>query len=147
MKRKVKIITLVISISLLIISFTQNAVVVNRTSPEPQSSFLYFLMGATAILGGGLFEWIVWLANPLSLITILNLWKDRKTAIITSIFATILSGSFFFWKELLVSESGRMARIISFETGYYLWFLSILILNLGVLYNFSSIGNSEKDTL
>ncbi|PRB04192.1 hypothetical protein CQ046_08180 [Chryseobacterium sp. MYb7] len=48
--------------------------------------------------------------------------------------AFLIAGTFFFWKEILAAENGRMGRIYSLETGYFLWIASITFLILGSLY-------------
>lgn len=135
--KKTKILITVVSIIVLIFSLTQNAIKVNFNDEiKMMPSLDYFLMGAIAFLGGGLFEEIIWLANPLSLFAIILLFKNNKDAVLLSLLALGLSVSFFFWKEILGSESGSRAKIISFELGYYLWVLSIFILTISVFIYF-----------
>ncbi len=55
-------------------------------------------------------------------------------SIIIGIIALSISGSFMFWKTVLVSESGREANIYSLETGYFLWLTSILLLIFSSIY-------------
>ncbi|WP_330747348.1 hypothetical protein [Chryseobacterium sp. CP-77] len=98
-------------------------------------SFEAFLIGPISFLGGGLFEFLVWTANIWFLISVIFCYK--KLFSISLILATIsffMAGTFFFWKEILVSENGRMGRIYSLETGYFLWIASIAFLIVGSLY-------------
>lgn len=113
-------------------SLSCNAIVFQSIEVKiAQSSINFFLIGSTAILGGGTLEWLIWLANPISLFSIIIfLYNDNnlKKALWLNFIALILSSSFRSWNEILVSESGATGKIISFEKGYYLWVLSILVL-------------------
>lgn len=134
--KTIKFIIIAVSVLVLAISLTQNAVVIDHNGIKPQSSLAYFFMGSMAVLGGGVFEWFIWLANVLCLMAIISLMKDNRNALIRGAIALVLAISFRFWKEELGSESGAMAKIISFEAGYYLWVLSIFVLNVGIVYYF-----------
>lgn len=138
---------LVISFSLiiLVISLTQNAITVDKHTNEDNSGLLYFLMGATAIIGGGTSEWLIWLANPLCLLSMVFLFKSNgKLSISLAIIASMLAFSFLNWKEILISESGSTGKILTFEMGYYLWLASIFIYALGVTSYFAIYGNVLK---
>ena len=115
----IKIVLVVIVLSVFGVSLTYDAIVVQKLEEIiVQPSLNFFLIGSTAILGGGVLEWIIWLANPISLISIvLFLYNDKylKRALQLNCIALLLSGSFYFWKEILVSESGATGKIISFE--------------------------------
>jgi hypothetical protein len=134
--KKIKTIIITGCLLLFAISLTQDAIVTNYEELKGQSSLLYFLIGGTAILGGSLFEFIIWVANPVILVTIYLLSKNDRLAVPTAFVSSILAISFRFWKEILRSESGATTDIISFEPGYYLWALSIIFLNAGVIYYF-----------
>jgi hypothetical protein len=142
--KTIRVVIIGVSLFILIISLTQTAIIIDYNGIKPVNSIDYFLMGSTAILGGGLLEWLIWLANPLALFTIIHLAKGNKKALITCVPAIILSCSFIFWKEILGSESGSMAKIISFESGYYLWVCSIVILSLGTFYYFRTFNDSKN---
>lgn len=135
--KPIKFLVISVSLLLLLISLTQDAVVVNYNDEiKTHDSLGYFLGGAVAFMGGGLFEEIIWLANPLSLLAIRHLIKNDKKAVSYSLIASGLAISFAFWKEVLGAESGAMAKIISFEPGYYLWLSSILVLTTGILIHY-----------
>jgi hypothetical protein len=145
--KKLQIIIITLSLELLIVSLTQNAIVRGFNNViEAQSSAELFFMGATAILGGGLFEWIIWLANPLSLFAMIDLWKGKKSAINKCYIALVLAISFAFWNSILGSESGSMATIISLQLGYYLWVLSIVVLTIGT-FLCAKVKNSSTHTI
>ena len=100
------------------------------------SSISCFLMGSTAILGGGILEWIIWFANPLCLIAIFYIIVDNQKASKISFAALVIALSFSLWKNILISESGRTGKIQSFEIGYYFWVLSIFSLSVGTYFYF-----------
>ncbi|HKX87479.1 MAG TPA: hypothetical protein VJL37_12470 [Flavobacterium sp.] len=135
-KNTIAKVTIWLSLLLFGISLTQTCIIIDFREIVEIPSFDYFLMGSTAIIGGAISEWFVWLANPLSLLTIILLAANKRLAIITGLIALFLAGSFRSWKEILGAESGSMAKIISFELGYYLWILSIAILSLGTFIHF-----------
>lgn len=96
-----------------------------------------FLIGPISFLGGGLFEFLVWTANIWFFISVIFCYK--KYFVISALLAAIaflIAETFFFWKEILVAENGRMGRIYSLETGYFLWIASIIFLTAGSLYLF-----------
>jgi hypothetical protein len=128
----IKIILVLIVLSIFGVSLANDAIVVQKMDEKiVQPAINFFLIGSTAILGGGVLEWIIWLSNPISLISIvLFLYNDKylKRALQLNCIALFLSGSFYFWKEILVSESGATGKIISFESGYFLWVSSVFIL-------------------
>ena len=135
--KQIKFLTIAISLLLLFVSLTQDAIVVNYSGEVRNDSALgYFLIGAIAFLGGGLFEEIIWLANPLCLLAIIYFLKNNEKAVLLSLIASGLTISFAFWSEILGAESGAMAKIVSFGLGYYLWASSILVLTTGILLNY-----------
>ena len=135
--REIKFTTIGLSLLVFAISLTQNALVVNYNNEiNAASSLEYFFIGSIAFMGGGLLEEIVWLANPLSLVAIIFLIKNNEKAVLLSLIASGLAVSFSFWNEILGAESGTMAKIVSFELGYYLWLASILILTIRILIHY-----------
>ncbi|WP_228409968.1 hypothetical protein [Chryseobacterium viscerum] len=99
-------------------------------------SFEVFLMGPISFLGGGLFEFLVWTANGWFFISAVFCYKRYfSVSIILGLIAFLTASSFFFWKEILAAENGRMGRIYSLETGYFLWITSILFLTVGSVYS------------
>ncbi|KRD11734.1 hypothetical protein ASE21_08530 [Flavobacterium sp. Root901] len=130
--KQIRISTITLSLLIFGISLSQNAVTINFGGKiRVVSSLEYFFMGSTALLGGGLLEQIIWMANPLCLFVIIYFIKNNKNAVLLSLIASCLAISFSFWEEILGAESGSMAEIVSLELGYYLWVLSILILTIG----------------
>lgn len=136
----IKYFTVVLSLTVFVISLTKNAVTIDYQKITTVPSFDYFFMGSTALLGGGLLEEIIWLANPLCMVSIFLLVYNNKTAKVLSFIALALAVSFSTWKEILGAESGAMARIVALESGYYLWILSIVILTSGTYIYFKIAG-------
>ncbi|UTN04881.1 hypothetical protein L0669_03040 [Flavobacterium bizetiae] len=135
--REIKFTTIGLSLLVFAISLTQNALVVNYNNEiKTASSLEYLFIGSIAFMGGGLLEEIIWLASPLCLLAIKFMIKDDKRAVLVSLIASALAISFSFWNEILGAESGTMAKIVSFELGYYLWLASILILTIGILIHY-----------
>lgn len=93
-------------------------------------------MGSIAILGGGLLEWLIWLANPLCLISIFLLIMDKPIAIKFNLVAVILAISFYSWNSILASESGTSGKILSVNYGYFIWLASITTLTIGTYWYF-----------
>ena len=136
----------IISLSLLVfaISLTQQAFTVKGPKGDiANSSISVFLIGSTAILGGGTFEEIVWLANPLYFAAMLFYFKRKKDALGLSMAAVILAGSFSFWQNILTSESGSTGPISHLKFGYWLWVIALIILAAGILYD--NLVSPRKD--
>lgn len=130
-------IIITISLVLFILSLTQPAITYRDYDGQGTFSSLFLiLIGGIGWLGGGLPEFFIWLSNPLYFVSLLLLLLKKKIAIKASIIATALSFSFVFWDEILISESGRNAKIIALKSGYGLWFASILVMTTGIIYQF-----------
>ena len=135
--RPLKLAIIFASLMLYILSFTQDAFVVNDMNVEKVFSSLEILaMGTFAFLGGGLLEQLIWNANPLYVLTIVFFLMDKSLAVKTGLGALVLAALFLTWNEILVAESGRTAAITSLEWGYWLWLGSIASLCIGVLWYF-----------
>jgi hypothetical protein len=126
-----------ITLSVFVVSLTQTALTYNDyDGVKTHSSLTLLLMGGFSILGGGLLEWLVWLANPLYFMSIFFLYKSDKTSVKCSITSTAIASIFTTWKEILAAESGRTAKIQSLDLGYWFWLTSLAILTLGTIYYF-----------
>lgn len=140
-----RLIVVALSLLVFIIALTQQAVAVGEHPTEHISAFVCFLMGATAIIGGGTSEWLIWLANPLCLFSMIYLFRNNgKLSISLALLASLLALNFLSWKEILVSESGSTARIINLELGYDLWLTSILGYLIGIIFYFGIYRNISK---
>jgi hypothetical protein len=87
---------------------------------DSKPGIVYLLLGWIDLAGAG----ISWLANPLLLFAWMYLFRNVKTSIWLSSIALIFSTSFLCFDESRVNE-GR--KIISIDSGYYLWLISIII--------------------
>ncbi len=72
-----------------------------------------FFMGGLAIVGGGLFEFVFWLANPLYLLSIIFMKSKKSRARVLSALAMVLAFSFLFTNTVLGDEGGGLASIES----------------------------------
>jgi hypothetical protein len=133
-----KTLTITISLALYIYSFTFDAFSFNYQGINNMSSLEAFLMGSTAVLGGGTYEWLIWLANPLYFIAILCLMFEKKIALHFASVSIILSLSFLSLNTILAAESGTRGEILSIKSGYYIWLSSITILTIGVYFYFKN---------
>jgi hypothetical protein len=123
-----------VSIALYAASLTQTAISF-RDYDEPGSyhAMQMLLIGAIGYLGGALPEWLIWMANPLYFTSILLLFRKNERGLKTSLAALVLAATFATWKEILVSESGRNARITALEAGYWLWLAAVMTLAAGLV--------------
>lgn len=113
---------------------------------ESDQSFIYLLIGGIGLFGGGTSEFLVWLANPFYFIALFLFAKDKKVSILFILISGLLAISFARWKEILISESGSTAKIISFSSGYYLWVASIIILFFAIIYHLKKIRLHYNDS-
>ena len=97
------------------------------------TSIELLIVSGIGILGGGLLEWVIWLANPFFFYSIYFIIKGRKEALYFVGFSGITALIFRTWNEILVAENGRNAAITSFDLGYYLWLSSFIVLLIGTV--------------
>ena len=96
--RSYKLAIIFTSLLLYILSFTQDAFVVNDMNVEKVFSSLEILaMGSIAFLGGGLLEQLIWNANPLYVLTIVFFLMDKPLAVKTRLGALVLAPLFLTW--------------------------------------------------
>lgn len=140
------------------VSLTQNAIVYEYQGKQTHSSISIFLMGGTAILGGGILEWFTWLANPVALVSCIRFLKETNSHIKIepvlrisvpnpkpsshwmSLIAAAIAWSFCFWNEILAAESGSTGQILRFESGYWLWVSSFTALSIGISVYYLYLG-------
>lgn len=133
---QIQVLTVTLSAIVFIISLTQYVVTIDYDIIDSVSSWQYLTIGSVAIFGGGILEWLIWLANPLYIISIILFIKNYKLSMITAFLASFLAVIFYTWEEIRVDEKGFTAKIIQFELGYYLWVSSILVLTSGIFIYF-----------
>lgn len=73
---------------------------------------------------------LIWLANPLFIISLMFFLFSKKTllTLILSLTATILAISFTQVKEIIWSEAGHTGAITGYLAGYWLWISAISLL-------------------
>ena len=138
---QIQALTVALSAVVYIISLTQYVITDDLT--ESISSWQYLTIGSVAIFGGGILEWLIWLANPLYIISIILFIKNYKLSMITAFLASFLAVIFSSWEEFRIDEKGLSTKIIHFEPGYYLWVSSILVLTGGILIYFRHLSKKK----
>ena len=142
--KKLRLGLILISLTIFVFSLTQDAFIYDDfDGQKTHSSFALLLMGGLAILGGGLFEWLIWVANPIYIGAIIMFLNKKKVGMKLSILATLIGFSFLSWSEILAAENGRTATIYSLELGYWSWISSMTILNLGMTYYYLNQNKHE----
>lgn len=109
------------------------------------SSVLTLLMGSISFLGGGVLEWIIWLANPLYVFALSLFIGSNHGSILAATAATTIALSFIGWNNILVSENGRVATILALDADYWFWVSSLLILMIGSIFYFRRFERSSRN--
>ena len=127
----------VISVIVYIVSLTQTAIVYNDYDGQKTlGSFSALFMGAISFLGGGVLEWLIWLANPLYIFALSLFIGSNRSSILIATVASAIALSFIAWNDILAAENGRRAAIVGLSSGYWLWVSSLLILAIGSIFYF-----------
>jgi hypothetical protein len=163
-QKKLRIVVVLLPALIFCISLTQNAIGYEYQGKQMHSSISVFLMGGTAILGGGILEWLTWLANPIALISCFRFLKETnpqikidpvlRTSIPNpkpishwlSLIAAAIAWSFSFWNNILAAENGSMGQILSLEYGYWLWIASLTALSIGINIYYMHFGRVSTKT-
>lgn len=74
---------------------------------------------------------LTWLANPLLITSWIVVNRNRRLSFLTSTLAFVLSLSFLFFEEVISDEAGHYSKIISYESGYWLWLSSTVVMAMG----------------
>lgn len=122
--------TVIISLALLIASFTQPAFYLEGDGPPHgiPSLMLFFFGWMGAMMGGG----FAWLANPLYLASLIAfLLSNTKVTLWLCLGALVLGGSFMLTRSVMVDEAGHMGRVASMQAGYMLWMGAFVALFAG----------------
>lgn len=126
-----------LSLICLIFSLTQPAFYIDRKEdPNAYSdSLILFLLGWLSIVGGAFIPFVLWLANPLYLVAIFFTLKNKSSAIYFAFASSILAFTFSQLDTIVTKESGSSSVITSLGLGFKLWFISFIILTLGLIVN------------
>lgn len=103
-------IIIALSLMLFVMSLTQPAFYIDRKEdPNAYSdSLVLFLLGWMSLLGGAIVPFILWLANPLYIVSILLILRKKIGALCTTWSSTILALIFWQLKSIMTSESGGL---------------------------------------
>ena len=137
-KRVLKLIGLLIVAVPFIFSLFQNCYFVNNKEHSIGS------FGLAALLLGWSEAFVVWLANPILIFSIVFLWKEKiNLSLIMASVALIASFSFFLQNSIMINEAGTEGKITGYDTGYWVW-ISSLILNFIVIFVFKWVNNTAN---
>lgn len=122
----------IVSLAIFTVSLTQTAISSSEFEDKTLSGIATLVMGGLSVLGGGILEWLIWLANPLYFFSLYLFLKSKNKAKMYSLLSTTIALSFVTWNKILVSESGKLGNIDSLGLGYWLWVSSLAILTIGI---------------
>ena len=122
----------IVSLVIFTVSLTQTAISSSEFEDKTLSGIATLVMGGLSVLGGGILEWLIWLANPLYFFSLYLFLKSKNKAKIYSLLSTTIALSFVTWNKILVAESGKLGNIDSLGLGYWLWVSSLAILTIGI---------------
>jgi hypothetical protein len=88
-------------------------------------------------------ETMIWLANPIALNSLLFSKKQPQIGILLGVLSFGIAISFTKWSEILVSENGRNAKILSLDISYWIWISSIILL---ILLNIRNLYKKHMQT-
>lgn len=127
--KKLKIVALILSILLFIISLTQPAFYIDRSDPDGWANSIgLLLIGWTGTLAGG--AGLAWLANPLLLFSWIFFFKKPKVSLRLSVIATFFAASFLMFHKILTDEAGNYSTITVRKAGYWFWLSSTSLFSL-----------------
>lgn len=130
---------IITSIILFIASLTQESYTVNGGASIGSFGLIALLLGwMNASL-----SILCWLANPCFILTLVFL-KSKKTALVLSSLAFILSISFLFIDQVLSNEAGHTGRVDGYLSGYWLWVGSHFLLFLVMALKYRNDSIKEK---
>jgi hypothetical protein len=101
------------------------------TSNGCRTSIEAFLIGWLAMLTGG--AAMTWLTNPFLIIAWVLLAKNKKSAWLFGLAASVISISFLKFRVVIENEAGHYNPITRIGIGYWLWASSCLTTFIGCL--------------
>jgi hypothetical protein len=131
--KKIALYIALFSLLLFVISLTQNAFRID-SEPNPygwSNGFYLLILGWMGIIFGKASLAFYWLANPIYITAFILFFFKPKISFYLSLLATLLALSFLFCGKVLTNENGEISTISSYEAGYFLWVVSMLVLTIG----------------
>ena len=117
----------VLSIALYILSmFFTPFYVANPKADIYSNSFFMLLSGWMAVLGGGLFLTVIWLANPLYFFGGFLVLNKEKFAVVPVTLSLLLTIYFTTLDSVIDGESGATTAITKLGAGFYFWISSFI---------------------
>ena len=142
-KTKFKIIVLILSMGLFIISLFNIGFC---TDNNCRTSMEALLIGWLAMLTGG--AAISWLANPFLVIAWVLMTKNKKSAWIYALISLFFSAIFLGFNVVIQNEAGHYNAITRVGLGYWLWLASCSTTFIGCLaIRFGNYRNSERQIM
>ena len=96
-----------------------------------RTSIEALLIGWLAMFTGG--AAISWLANPFLIVSLVLLTKNKNSAWIFGLIASLMSISFLKFQLVIENEAGHYNQITKIGLGYWLWLSSCLTMFIGSL--------------
>jgi len=121
----------ILSIIILLISFSQKAYCVDANCGENWSGLMCFILGIFSLIFS--LSGISWLMNPLMIISYVIPIKKIKIKLAFSASALIFGLSFLLFDEIIKNEAGHYGKITGYAIGYWIWILSAIINLIGIL--------------
>lgn len=118
-----KSVVLVISIGLFTSSLFQECYLVNGKTSIGSFGLIAFLLGWMSWSA----TFIVWLSNPLYLLSCFYIFKNEKIALRLAVLAMLFSLSFTFIDYTYINEAGTKGKVDGYLMGYFLWLSSIIL--------------------
>ena len=117
----------VLSIAFYILSmFFTPFYVANPKADIYSNSFFMLLSGWMAVLGGGLFLTVIWLANPLYFFGGFLVLNKEKFAVVPVTLSLLLAIYFTTLDSVIDGESGATTAITKLGAGFYFWISSFI---------------------
>lgn len=111
---------LFISLGTFAVSLTQKCYC---TTAQCGDSLAVFISGAFGVFFGG--AALVWLANPLLILSWILALRKPKWSLMFSVLALGIALLFLGFPSIIDNEGGHRNQIISYEPGYWLWVASM----------------------
>lgn len=142
---------LFISLILLLISFTQTAIHLpgyipsggNSDNSDFEGWFLFFFGWLGLFFNTSWQTMIIWLANPLFILSLFLLLEGKTSSSVFSSIATLLALSYIWIGYCEETELQGVVKKGSAEPAYYFWLSSILLLTATALH-FEYFTSSDK---